>query len=263
MNLSRFIGRTALCASFAFAAGAFAAGSVAVAQDQPKPPPPGAEGGPEGEGPGAHRERGGRRGNPGAMLDRLKSAVYELQLSDEQKGKVDQVFSDAAEEFKKLREETQGKEPRERMAAFRPALERLREGVTAALTEEQRQALRSKMEAARGAGGNLVERIRNSLRGVELTAEQQEKVDALLKETEQKAEAIRAEAQSGAQQARGKFRELMQETRQKVDALLTPEQHEKRCERRRGPEGRRGKNRPGDAPPGDAPSPPGASDEPL
>ena len=218
----------------------------------------------------------GRGGNPARMLQRMQESFGDLNLSDEQKSKVQAIIDKAKPQLEALAKETASLEPRERATKMREAVQPVREELMSVLDETQRQKLREKMEAARAAGGGggggrgglpMLQNLKANLEQLGLSEDQKKQVDALIADTEKQFAAIRAEAggqgNAGAPggEARAKFREVMQANRKKLNEILTPEQQQKLRELspRRG-QGAGGNGRP---PEGAGNAPEGAQREPL
>jgi Spy/CpxP family protein refolding chaperone len=200
------------------------------------------------DGAAAREARGGRgaggRMNPTTAVERLQAQVNELKLTDEQKPKLAEIFKSASTDAKALEKDLEGTQGRERMQKMQPFLQGLREKVTGVLDDAQKAELREKMPARRrggpgapgggggGGGGGAFggEMFRENLKDLDLTAEQQTKVDALLDESRAKMQALRGEAGgagAGNTEGREKMRAALRETREKLDEILTPDQRTK------------------------------------
>jgi hypothetical protein len=184
--------------------------------------------------------------SPTQNVERTKEDVTSLDLKDDQKTKLDAIFKDAAEQAKSLETEVASMQGRERAEKLQPFNRDLRDKVAGVLTDEQKQALRKKM-AGRMAG-QMTERWKRAVGELNLTADQQAKVDAVLADAQKKAETQAAEADPGQDAGGGRgpgggrLFAGMQETRQKIQDILTPEQKQKLDEimPQRGPGGRGG-----------------------
>lgn len=238
-------------------------------------PAAGAERGREGRG----RRGEGRGANPARMLQRMQESFNDLNLSDEQKTKIQAIVDTAKPQLEALARETESLEPRQRAKKMRETVQPVREELMSVLDETQRQKLREKMEAARAAGGGggpggpgglpMLQNLKANLEQLGLRENQKKQVDALIADTEKQFAAIRAEAGQGnaGGEARAKFREVMQANRKRLNEILTPEQQQKLRDLspRRG-QGAGGKGRPperaGNAPEGTGNAPEGAGNTP-
>jgi Spy/CpxP family protein refolding chaperone len=190
---------------------------------------------PDGDRPDGDRPTGerpsGERSEPGAIVERMKAELLTMDLSADQKKQVEEIFTKAREELAAHRQQNEAKEPAERREGARAILQALREKIGAVLSDEQRQALRLRMDRAReggreGAraggepGGMLAERLKHAMKGIDLDDEQTKKLDALLADSQRKMREIN-------EQTRAQIRDLMRDTRGRISELLTPEQREK------------------------------------
>jgi len=104
----------------------------------------------EQDGSGMHDRKGDRQGPP--MLERLRHALDQLNLTDEQKQQVKTVFEDTREKMKALRDESGG--DREVMREKgRKIIEDARDRINSILTPEQREKLKEMRRSDRGDKG--------------------------------------------------------------------------------------------------------------
>ena len=190
--------------------------------------------------------------NPADAVEQMRAQVTELQLTDEQKTKLETVFKDSGKQAKTLATEVEGLQGRERNEKMRPFMADLREKVNGVLTEEQRQTLR-KNQATRQAR-QMTDRYRRALADLGLTDEQKPKVEAVLADAEKRmtdavAQGTPGAAGGGAASADGQgggrrggvMGEIAQDTRSKLNDILTDEQEQKLQETMR--QGRGGQGR--------------------
>ena len=172
---------------------------------------------------------GGGMLSPVQTVERSREDVNALALKDDQKTRLDAIFKEAAEQAKSLETEIQSMEPRERAQKVQPFSRDLREKVSGVLDEEQRQTLR-KNRATRQ-GKEMVDRWKRALGELNLTSDQQTKVDTVLADAQKRIETQAAEAGDGQGGGRGgRGGAGNQETRQKIQEILTPEQQQKLSE---------------------------------
>lgn len=178
-------------------------------------------------------EVGGRRLQPGAFLNRLHELVNGLNLTADQKPKVEAMFAKASDDMKttlaSARE--QGTDRREVGQKIRSIMNDLRDGLKTILTEDQVQALQQQLpgqsQANGGGPGQLLQRITSAFDKLNLSDDQKKQVEDVLKATRDQIEKIRGQATSGTDDTRGKFRAAIEEARQKLENILTPDQKEK------------------------------------
>lgn len=204
-------------------------GQQAAAQDQ------GGRRG-RGQGRGGQGGPGGGFGNPARAVEQYQAQVMALDLTADQKSKLETIFSEQSEKAKTLAAEVESLQGRERAEKVMPFQREMREKVNGVLTEEQRQTLR-KNQAANQAK-QMTERYRRATADLNLSDDQKTRLDAVLADTEKKiAETMsQAGAGGGATDGQGggrggfgggQFREINQETRDKINALLNDEQKPK------------------------------------
>lgn len=168
--------------------------------------------------------------NPTEAVEQMRAQVTELQLTDEQKTKLETVFKESGEQAKTLASEVEGLQGPERNEKLRPFIADLREKVNGVLTEEQRQTLR-KNQATRQAK-QRTDRYRRALADLGLSDEQKPKVEAVLADAEKRITDAVAQGTPGARGGQGGRRggvmaEIVQDTRSKLNEILTDEQEQK------------------------------------
>jgi uncharacterized protein (DUF2267 family) len=160
------------------------------------------------------------------MLQRFRSAVDELKLSDEQKGKVDTMFDDAKSQLKEARDTANG-DRQEAGKKTREVFTKLRDNLMASLDDGQKAELKTKLQTLFSGGNganNAVARLRTALEKLTLSGDQKRQIKELLESAETKSKDLREKAQGGDQDARDKLSALLRDTRQKVGDILTDSQ---------------------------------------
>jgi Spy/CpxP family protein refolding chaperone len=197
--------------------------------------------------PAASRgDDGGPRG--GMLVERTRRVLDDLDLTDEQKQKLDAVFQQARDDFQAMRGDLETLAPPERRQKMQDFFQSLRDKVSAELTDSQRQELGQKMEEVRqrlrdaGAAaatqpGVLVDRIsdriQDALKQIDLSDEQKTQVATLMDDTKTRLKAVREKAEAAGEQARHEFRQIVDEARNQLQSILTPEQQEQLKEKMR------------------------------
>ena len=209
---------------------------------------PGGPGGPGGGGGGFGFAR-----NPTQAVEQLQTQVKELNLSDEQKSKLDAIFKEQSEQAKTLSAEVENLQGRERAQKMMPFMRDMREKVMGVLTDEQKQTLRKNMVSRMAK--QSTERYRRATADLGLSEDQKGKIDAVLADAEKKMiEAAPADgplgggAAAGGGQGGGRggpFGDINRDTREKVSAILTDEQKPKFEEAMRPRGGPAGQGAPG------------------
>ncbi|MCC7350243.1 MAG: hypothetical protein IT446_06710 [Phycisphaerales bacterium] len=215
-----------------------------------------------------HRHREGRKDrmghhNPGMMLDRMHETINSLDLSADQKTKVDAIFTQAKSDFEALQEKWKKDDvkPRDRMKEGREFMKALNQKIEAVLTDQQKETLKQKRQemmkqrGEKGAKGDrqgpppMLERLRHALDQLNLTDDQKQKVKTVLDETRDKLKALHEESAGDRQAMQEKGRKIIENAREQIISILTPEQKEKLKEmrkERRLRHGDKGKNAPAD-----------------
>ncbi len=191
---------------------------------------------------GQTRQATGEARAPGQVLEKLRAAMDDLNLSADQKQKVEQIFRDAMTDARGNREKNQSGSPQDRAAQFRTRMAEIRDKVEAVLTPDQKVKLEEKLTALRkerndngptsqpaGARpGMMLESFRQAVKELDLNGDQKTKVEAVLKQAGEKLQAMRSEFQAGKSEGmRDKLQEIMQTARTDIAEILTPDQKDK------------------------------------
>jgi Spy/CpxP family protein refolding chaperone len=181
-------------------------------------PPPGA-------GPGGPGAPGAGRG--AFMAQRMKDVTATLGLSDEQSKKVDAAVADLQKKAEDIR--AAGPDREKIMALREDGLKQMK----AILTEEQftkfEEAMRQPPAGAGGRVGAMVQRFQDAIKDLNLTQDQEPKVQGALADARKKFAALAPSVQGGqpSPDVREKFRTAMEDLRTELMGILTPEQQEK------------------------------------
>jgi hypothetical protein len=221
---------------------------ILLAQDPPTTRP-------DRPGQGRRDARGPQQPQVGQMLEQIREAARATALSAEQEEKVNTLISAAEVDLRELMPRLQDLPPDERRRELQTIVAGLIEEVHSVLTTEQRPAYRQAIEAFRegvqrrggeqpatrpatqpggrpgeGPGarvGQQLERLSEALGQLELTPEQDEKVQGLLTSLRQDIRRL-AQEHAGDRQAMAQaVGARMQEFRPELEAILTPEQLER------------------------------------
>ncbi|HEV2295353.1 MAG TPA: deiodinase-like protein [Tepidisphaeraceae bacterium] len=179
---------------------------------------------------------------PGQFIEQLRRVAKDLDLTDEQKTKIQAALTAAADEFKQVRDELESMEGRERRQRVEEILGTMRKAVNDTLSEEQRQTLRKKMKelrpaAARRPGvegrvpttrpGPFIERLQQTLARLGLSDDQKKRIEAIISDAKGQMEEVREGLLSGDEAAREKVGELMMDVRRQIGEILTEDQRER------------------------------------
>jgi Spy/CpxP family protein refolding chaperone len=104
-------------------------------------------------GPASRPARPDRAGPGAAMLDRLRAAMDDLKLSDEQSRQMDQIFQAMSDRVRQMGPELRQLPIEERQQRFRELLIDLRGQILDVLTDEQKPMFEDKIDELRRGGG--------------------------------------------------------------------------------------------------------------
>ena len=186
-------------------------------------------------GPGGRGGDGapGAGGAPGGdRAEAMKRVAEELQLTDEQKQKLQPIFREEGEKMRELQGNT-SLSREEKLAKFQDLRTAAAAKIKPILTPEQQEKwekLRPGLLAGPGGAGGLaagqdaMQRLADELK---LTKEQREKLRPILLEEFTKRQELRKNDSLSREEKVAKFQELHTATSAKVKPILSPEQMEK------------------------------------
>jgi hypothetical protein len=182
----------------------------------------------------------GMRPGPALVIQRLKKAVSQLNLSDDEKSKVDAFFDSANQQGLDLSQTLVDMQPQERYQKLAAFAQQLHQQLAQVLNDEQMKTLDQKMgpglgQRARGrngvegattrnsAGGEMVEIFRQAIAKLDLSDDQKKQVADLLESVRQQMADLRQKAQAG-ENVQSDVQQVRQDMRQKLQTILTPDQ---------------------------------------
>lgn len=182
----------------------------------------------QGKGQGQGGRRGGGFGMGGPGLVTIPAVQEELKITDEQKGKLEEVTATFREEMQGLREKLADVPQGERMSRMRELMTEVNakghKELETILKPEQMKRFKEIELQARGVEAFADKEVHKAL---SVTEEQAGKIETALSELNEKRRTIFQDAQGDFQAAMGKVRELQTETREKVMGLLKDDQKAK------------------------------------
>lgn len=214
----------------------------------------------------SHAQRPGRMGRPVVVLEQIETALADVNLTDEQKPKIDKILSAARSSARGLRGQLADADPATRRGMTRGFAVDIRDQVLAVLTAEQAQVFNQRLQGIAPAAaqaptsqpaadsgqqqprvGPLVERLYDFVIRLDLTDEQRPQVEALFAELRQQIVELRQNPPGDGTMPQ-RVEGLTQQLRQKLAGVLTPAQQARLRESigREGPAPARGR---GVAPP--------------
>ena len=169
----------------------------------------------------------------------MRSALDDLNLSDQQRQKIDGFFIEADKGLKQAREDA-GDDRRQLVQKTHEVLLKLREKVSSVLSDEQKETLRDQL--LRQAPAEIINGLKSAVEKLDLSAEQKQKVRDIMADAQGEARQLGNTVQAGTQQARDKWRTLVQETRNKLERVLTDAQKQQLHERPQPPQPEQNQN---------------------
>lgn len=180
----------------------------------------------------------------GQSFPRIRMILEDLKLSDDQKKKIEEVFTNAGENMRVLGPELRDLTQQQRMEKYREVINGLRDDIAEQLNADQKTKFNQAMQnvqrptalggpttqpgAAQSTGPTqLMMRMRSRLEQLGLNDEQKQKVKKVLEDGAQKFKQLMASGERGSQEMREKAREIFEGTRDSLKEILTPEQFEK------------------------------------
>ncbi|MGD0768034.1 MAG: deiodinase-like protein [Tepidisphaeraceae bacterium] len=185
----------------------------------------------------------GMRPGPAFVIQRLKNAVSQLNLSDDEKTKVDGFFDSANQQGLDLSQTLANAQPSERYQKLTAFAQQLHQQIAQVLSGEQMKTLDKKLgpglgqragggngvEGAGGAatrnsaGGGIIEAFQQAMAKLDLSDDQKKQMADLLESTRQKMADLRQKAQAG-ENVQSDMQQVRQDMRAKLQTILTPDQ---------------------------------------
>lgn len=172
----------------------------------------------------------GRRPGPLFIVERLRRAVSQLDLTDDQKAKVKAIFDQATQQAQDLSQSLENISQSERYQKVGAFAKGLRQQLAGVLTEEQLSLLQRNLgpgPASRPggdfAGGGMLENLQQAFAKLDLSPDQQRQIKEMMESALQKAREFRDKAVSG-DDVQAQMQQLRQDLRSKLQSILTPDQ---------------------------------------
>lgn len=170
------------------------------------------------------------RAKDGQLLQQLRQAVQSLDLTQDQKSQLRDIFQQTAGDIRSIRQGTSTTQPAEKRAAIGDRLDQARQQIQQILTPAQLEKLRPQLQAIRDElkqhrqelAAHLTQRIDAALAQLNLSADQQQQITALREDLKAKIQAVKANPDDAA--AKEALKTAVQDAREKFQQILTPEQ---------------------------------------
>ncbi|HEX4055966.1 MAG TPA: deiodinase-like protein [Tepidisphaeraceae bacterium] len=171
----------------------------------------------------------GHRSGPLFIVERLRRAVSQLDLTDEQKTKVNEIFDQASQQAQELSQSLENISPSERYQKMGAFVRGLRQQLAAVLTDAQLSVLRrslgpgptSRPGGGDFPGGGMLENFQQAVAKLDLSPDQQQQIKEIMESFLQKARALRDNAGDDVQ---AQMQKLRQNLRNKLQSILTSDQ---------------------------------------
>jgi Spy/CpxP family protein refolding chaperone len=165
-----------------------------------------------------------------ALLSRIRVKLDDLNLTADQKTKIDAIFTKTGDDLKTMM--AQGADPAERRQKVMQLLSDLKDQLGDVLDPQQKEQMQKLLAAIRpvqASGASKLVQLQKAIQSLDLTPDQRTKVLAVLEDLKAKVADLRAEAQAGkgADELKAKAAELRESTQSKLLELLTPDQQAK------------------------------------
>ena len=188
----------------------------------------------------------GMRPGPAYIIQRFKRAVTQLDLTDDEKPKIDAVFAQANQKGLDLSQTLADADPQDRFQMLTGFFKQIHKDLAAVLTDDQMQTLDQKVgpgpaqqngsqqnasqsptsqptaRRANALGGGL-QYVQRALDKLDLSDDQKQQVKDLLADTQKKLADIRNNAAAGAD-VQQDLQQARKDMRQKLQTILTPDQ---------------------------------------
>ncbi|HTW94800.1 MAG TPA: deiodinase-like protein [Tepidisphaeraceae bacterium] len=172
---------------------------------------------------------GGYRQNPVAIVKRVKNALSQLDLSDDQKSQAAALMDKLTQEATDMQGQLAGMRPAQRLKMSIGLMQEMFNGLRQILTPQQMQQLIQKVRPGGGQGSphpliTLV-RLQQALQQMQLTQDQQDQISAMIDDIRKQAPALRQAMENG-KDVSGKLQAMNAEIHQKLGEILTPDQRQ-------------------------------------
>jgi len=166
--------------------------------------------------------------DPVGIVERLRNQIEQLELRPVQKAALEELFDKSMQDAQALQREVRDLRPMERMQRLQPFVANLRQRLAELLEQRQLQILRQHATTQPFGGGVLpgapqaeVQRLRQSLDRLDLSADQKKQVADDLAAAQQKLQAFQQNRVAAGAAGPG---QILIEVRQELRNVLTPDQ---------------------------------------
>ena len=162
----------------------------------------------------------------GALRERMEETARELNLTDEQKQKLQAIVRERMEKLRELRQDTSLSQ-QEKLEKFKAGREALIAEIKKVLTPEQFEKWKARQPLLGGAAGGPLARMQEAIKDLNLTDEQKEQLKPIYQEQMEKLRELRQDTSLSIPEKLEKLKALHQEIAPKLKKVLTAEQYAK------------------------------------
>jgi periplasmic protein CpxP/Spy len=166
----------------------------------------------------------------GALRERMQETARELNLTDEQKQKLQTIVRERMEKLRDLRQDT-SLSREEKMEKVKAAREEITAEVKKVLTPEQFEKWKTKQgllqAPAVGAAGGLGARLQEAIKDLNLTDEQKEQLKPIYQEQTEKLRQLYQDSSLSMAEKLDKLKALHKEVGPKLKKVMNAEQYAK------------------------------------
>lgn len=159
------------------------------------------------------------------LRERLQQLAADLNLSDEQREKIQSILRDRLDQLRELRQDASLSQA-EKVEKFKSMREDIAAEVRKLLSPDQIARLKEKPTHLLGAAQGPLEQLQEGLKRLNLTEEQKEKLKPLYQEQLEKLRALRQDASLSLQEKLDKLKGMRQEVAPELKKVLDPAQFE-------------------------------------
>jgi hypothetical protein len=171
----------------------------------------------------------GRRPGPNMVVQRFKTAVAQLDLTDDEKSKVGQILDDATQKAQQMTADFQDAPPKDRYQKLIAFFQDIHQQLAQVLTGDQMKTLDQKVGRGLGQGsttrpaGGILANLQDALSKLDLSADQKDQIQQLMDSTRQKMADLRQKAADGTD-IQLEMQQLRKDVRTQIQSILTPDQ---------------------------------------
>jgi len=172
----------------------------------------------------------GMRPGPAYVIQRFKKAIAQIDLTDDEKPKVNAVFDQANQRGLDLSQTLADMQPQDRYPKLAAFSKEIRQDLAGVLTDDQMKTLDQKLgsdggqrPAAPQNAGGMLETVQQALAKLDLSDDQKQQVKDLISSAREKFADIRKSAAAGAD-VQQELQQARKDLRDKLQTILTPDQ---------------------------------------